>query len=69
MRDHRDAAFVAHPLDRRAPSTRHNDVDIVVEPQQFADSGAVAGRNQLDGSFGKTRFGKSLCQERVNRPR
>ena len=64
MGDDRDAAFALHPLDQRAPTARHDHIDMITHPEHQPDRGAVTGRHQLYRGIGQTRRAQPLAQRR-----
>jgi len=63
------AALTLHPFDQRAPSPRHDYVDVLIHSEHEPDGGAVARRHQLDGSLRQTGRVQPLAERRDQRPR
>ena len=55
VRKHRHPRLRLHPAHKTLAAARHDHVDIIRRCQHGADKGAVAGRRDLDGVFGKAR--------------
>ena len=52
VREYRHASLRLNPRHQTFAASRHDDVDIAIEPcQHLADGGAVAGRHELDGGL------------------
>ncbi len=69
VREHRNAAFLLHPLDQRRAAARHDDVDDIGHGQHDAHGRAIGGRHGLHGGFGQSGLTQALLQAGKDRAR
>lgn len=60
MLDHRNRRFGADPLDQALAAARHDYVDILLQPDQFADRGPVGGFDHLYRLFRQAGRGQAF---------
>ena len=69
VREHRNPAFLLHPLDQRRAAARHDHVDEFRHGQHDADRRPVRGRHALQGGLGQPRPPQPLLQAAEDRAR